>query len=254
MPITEQQAKSICDEVVAFFRTVGSTNQVYTKAALQKENEFIKDARWELNYQLRDQQGVDWAPKGQGGAEEQARDTITELLSEFLSEKEYRNDGARNARGFLEATRTRRSGKTCIEYGQIVHGAGMMAGNCMENACLAAFLASEKAVPVAEIFLLAAPGTADHGMCYIGPRPAFASIGAAADISTGWIIDPWAGIFAPPDKYAQTIQEIAQEWQRDGLRFGQVGYRERTWQDPTTWVGELIEAKLVVYDSTTKLA
>lgn len=86
----------------------------------------------------------------------------------------------------------------------------------------------------------------------LGPAPVFKNVASMVDQGDGWIIDPWAGIAAPPNKYAEMVTKVANDWQRRGLRIGQIGKRERAWKDPQTWVQEQIKIGLVTYTSAEK--
>lgn len=167
MPISADQAKSICDDVVQFFRGAGSTNIVYTRASAKNEELANEAIVKQIDDRLHDTQIKNDA---EFFTRRQEREKATSLIYDFLAVKESRNEAAAKARDYINDTRESGSGKNSIEYGQIIHGSKHVYGNCMEFSCLAAYFASKRNVKEEEIFILATEGDDNHAFCYIRTR------------------------------------------------------------------------------------
>lgn len=250
--LTLEQAKAICDKTVDFFQGEfetggGSANLVYEQSATELEERITEVTVTEIVKDKILKQPILFDSEDARNKSNKVRDTVTDLIDAFLSFKEYRNKGARSALDWLDDNRELSKGKTAIKYGAAIVKSSNRFGNCTEHACVAAYYASQDGVKPAEIFLLAVPNPVDHAFCYIGPRPTFNSVDAMT--GGGWIIDAWAGVFAPANTYKAVMEATTKKWLSTGMRLGQMNEKAHTWSDPTAWFRDFAKAKISVLDS-----
>jgi hypothetical protein len=112
----------------------------------------------------------------------------------------------------------KKSGLSDYQYGETIWKTGTKAGNCWEQACVAAWGAQFYGFTTSYTCMIDDPG--DHVFCLVDYKnPVWKTV---SDMKTaggeGWIIDPWANTCCRPGEYVERFQAKMQKWAAQGKR------------------------------------
>jgi hypothetical protein len=166
---------------------------------------------------------------------------------------EYR--GLYNAIYAAEEVNERRSswfneapGGNAVDYGRKLVALKTLAGNCLEMACVAAFMACFEIPAETYIGIAVTGGPGDHVFCVVGD--------AAID---GWekpdappacnaiVIDPWARVCCEPKDYMREFTKAMGAWNRSGKRIAGGG---NEWLAPDDqYIAKIRHSKLEIWNA-----
>lgn len=146
-----------------------------------------------------------------------------------------RNKNMLRARPLIQEQRLALRGYPRIsthDYGFSVLDHAELAGNCNEMVAAAVFLVNLRGAGTAWHVTISDPG--DHAFCMVndGREPTKTTVkDFVTDTSSAWIIDPWANVCCPIQKYQQQFREKMQQWSDQRKYINVYASRLGTWTD-----------------------